>query len=67
MEKEKNQKPTENEKGQLQGGFAIAGSGESNFFNTNTNCNSDGWVDSNTNCKCVGCNAGTIVISRPRP
>ena len=55
MEKEKIQKLTENEKGQLQGGFAIAGSGESNFFNTNTNC------------KCVGCNAGTIVISRPRP
>lgn len=66
MEKEKFQELSENEKGQLQGGFALEGGGESNFFNTNTNCNNDGWVDTNTNCKCAGCpTTGTVVISRP--
>lgn len=66
MEKESFQKLSENEKGQLQGGFALEGGGESNLFNTNTNCNNDGWVDTNTNCKCAGCRTSeTVVITSP--
>lgn len=48
---------TEDEKGQLHGGFLLQGDAlGTRFFSTNINCKGGGWCDSNANCnRCSQC------------
>lgn len=51
---------TRDEKGQLNGGFALQKSSrtplDTNFFSDNGNCKGGGWFDDNVNCsRCSSC------------
>ncbi|WP_289192956.1 hypothetical protein [Bacteroides acidifaciens] len=55
---------TQDEKGQLNGGYALQSSTtngmENHFFSDNGNCKGDGWFDDNVNCsRCAGCDKHT--------
>lgn len=55
---------TQDEKGQLNGGYALQSSTtngmENHFFSDNGNCKGDGWFDDNVNCsRFAGCDKHT--------
>ena len=55
---------TQDEKGQLNGGYALQSSTtngmENHVFSDNGNCKGDGWFDDNVNCsRCAGCDKHT--------
>lgn len=64
MKIEKFQQLTQDEAGQLRGGFSIqlpSDIGNTNFNNTNGNCGNGGSGDTNANCLCKACGNDLVV------